>query len=213
MGRMSLQISTADAVATAPIDTLTGRRLTLLLHGLVANERDLLPLASAFGDDVVIALRGPMPWGPGFSWADPTPDSTRAGSALGAAADAVAAWLDGLPAAGLGTPAAVRLLGFSQGGALALTMLRRAPERYERLVVLAGFVPEEPEAGDTALAANPAVPVFWGRGDADAVIAADAIARTAVWLPRHAAATIRVYPGLAHAISDAELADAATFLR
>ena len=210
---MSMKISAAEAAGAAPVENLAGRRLTLLLHGLGADERDLLSLAPAFGDDVVISLRAPVPYGPGFSWAVISPDSIPGrGTGLGASADAVLEWLDGL-AARSGLPSEVRLLGFSQGGALALALLRRAPGRFGRIVVLAGFVPAEAAVGDTALAADPSAPVFWGRGDADAVIAADAIARTEAWLPAHAAATIRVYPGLGHGIADAELADVVAFLR
>jgi phospholipase/carboxylesterase len=209
---MRLQIRSADAVTAAPLTSLEGDRLTLLLHGLGSHERDLLPLAPALGGGAVVALRAPLVYGPGFAWADPGAAPAGSGAGLGAAADAVLAWLDDLGSSGMGTPASVRLLGFSQGGALALTLLRRAPERFERLVVLAGFVPDDPEAGDGTLAAQPVVPVFWGRGDADTVIPRSAVDRTAAWLPAHAAATVRVYPGLAHGISDAELEDVSAFL-
>jgi phospholipase/carboxylesterase len=211
MRLMSLEIRTEDAVAAAPIESLEGRRLLLLLHGLGAHERDLTPLAPALGDDPVIALRAPLPWGPGFAWAPVAMEEAGRGIGLGPAADAVLAWLDALPALGLGRPAAVRLLGFSQGGAVALTMLRRAPERFERLVVLSGFVPDEAEPRDDELAARQ-VPVLWGRGDADPVIPADAVARTATWLAGHADATVRVYPGLGHGVGEEELRDVARFL-
>jgi phospholipase/carboxylesterase len=209
---MDLRIRQEDAVVLRPFDTLEGRSLLLLLHGLGSHEADLLPLAESFdGDDVVVGLRAPLPWGPGFAWAPVSPDEAGSGTGLDLAADAVIAWLDGLPAAGQGSPADVRLLGFSQGGAVALTMLRRAPGRFARAVVLAGFLPDTEEAGDAALRADPPA-VFWGRGDADPVIAPAAVARTAAWLPDHAIATVRVYPGLGHGVDQDELADVARFL-
>ncbi len=198
------------AVSTRPIDTLEGRPLLLLLHGLGADEQDLLPVGAALGlEDAVVSLRAPLPWGPGWAWAPVGQDPTRRAS-LRPAAQAVLDWLDGLPAAGAGTPGRIRLLGFSQGGALALTLLRLAPQRFAAAVVLAGFVPEEQE-DDAALAAR-RPPVLWGRGDADPVIPVAAVERTAAWLPRVAAAEVRVYPGLTHGISQDELADVRAFL-
>ncbi|MFD1722250.1 alpha/beta hydrolase [Amnibacterium endophyticum] len=198
------------AVSAGPLDDLAGHRLLVLLHGLGADERDLLPLAPELAlDDAVVSLRAPLPWGPGFAWAEVRDDPTRRTGSMRPAAEAVLAWLDGATAA-LGEPAEVRLLGFSQGGALALTLLRLAPERFASAVVLAGFVPEDDE-DDAALAAvRP--PVLWGRGDADPVIPAAAIDRTSGWLPAHSALTERVYPGLAHGISIEEIADVRAFL-
>jgi phospholipase/carboxylesterase len=54
--------------------------------------------------------------------------------------------------------------------------------------------------------------VFWGRGAEDRVIAAPAIARTSAFLPTHATLHERVYPGLAHGIDAAEIADVRDFL-
>ncbi len=55
--------------------------------------------------------------------------------------------------------------------------------------------------------------VFWGRGTQDRVIPAEAVARTALWLPEHADATIRIYEELGHAISAPMLIDFVQFLR
>lgn len=207
---MSDRPAPLHAVAATPVERLEGRRLLLLLHGLGADERDLLPLAPELGlDDVVVSLRAPLPWGPGWAWTEVRDDPTRRTGSMRPAAEAVLAWLDDA-AESFGRPAEVRLLGFSQGGALALTLLRLAPDRFSAAVVLAGFVPEEAE-DDGPLAAR-RTPVLWGRGDADAVIPAEAIARTAAWLPAHSAPVVRVYPGLAHGISVEELEDVRSFL-
>lgn len=203
---------TLQAIAVAPLDSLDGRRLVLVLHGYGADERDLLPVAQAVaGGDGIMSIRGPVPVGAGAGWADGPRDAILRGDGIGAAAADVLAFLDDLPARGLGTPASVRLLGFSQGGAVALSMLRRAPDRFDRIVVLSGFVAAEEEAGD-ALLLDRRIPVFWGRGDADPVIPADAVARTASWLLAHTDSTIRFYPGLGHGVAEEEIADIRAFL-
>ncbi|WP_082454598.1 MULTISPECIES: alpha/beta hydrolase [unclassified Frigoribacterium] len=194
-----------------------GRPLLVLLHGVGSHEGDLIALAPYLPQQFVVAsLRAPLPHGDGFSW---YPLSTPGAPDLGAvddAAEAVLAWLDSL---GAHHPS-VSLLGFSQGGSLSLQLLRHAPERFAFAAVLAGFV--VPAAGDDATleraaarddavtAARPAV--FYGRGDVDQVIPADAVERTSAWLETHADAEQTVYPGLAHGISQEELDDLNAFI-
>jgi len=107
-------------------------------------------------------------------------------------------------------------LGFSQGGLMALQLLRTRPERIAATVVLSGLIPPGEHPGDAALAgasSSASRPrVFWGRGDADQVIWPAAIERLAGWLPGHAEATIRVYPSLAHSVSEDEMNDVRAFL-
>ena len=132
---------------------------------------------------------------------------------IDAATDAIWAWVDANVPAG----APVIPLGFSQGGLMALQLLRTCPERIATTVVLSGLI--APGAGsadassfqDDALAKSHP-PVFWGRGDADQVIWSAAIERLAAWLPGHADATIRVYPGLAHSVNEDEMNDVRAFL-
>lgn len=209
---MPIEIRSEDAVAVRPFDRLEGSRLTVLLHGYGSHERDLLPIAEAApADDVVVSLRAPVAAGPGFAWVDGPPEVVLSGAGLDLVADAVLRWLDAV-AATAGAPEAVRLLGFSQGGALALTLLRRAPSRFERVVVLAGFVPAGAEAGDAALAVQPP-PVLWIRGDADWVIPPDTIDRTTRFLGTHADATVLVLPGLGHGVDERALDHVRRFLR
>jgi len=196
------------AVAARPIGRLEGRRLLLLLHGYGADEQDLLEVGEAVrgDDDAVVSLRGPVPVGPGAGWFDGPREEVLAGAGLASAATAVLGTLDALVAAA-GEPAAVRLLGFSQGGALALALLHAAPERFDRAAVLAGFLP-----GDLA-APPPGPAVLWARGDADEVIPASVVARTAAELEHRPGTEIRVHPGLGHGIDAAELAEVTAFLR
>lgn len=116
-------------------------------------------------------------------------------------------WID----ARLSPRAAVVAVGFSQGGLMATQLLRTRPGRIASTVILSGFVSAAEQPADERLAAErPAV--FWGRGARDRMIAADAIERTGRWLSAHSTLTERVYPGLAHGISDQEIDDVRTFL-
>lgn len=186
-----------------------GRPLLLLLHGYASDEADLFGISAYLPLEPVIAsLRAPIPEGPGFAWFSRftnVPADPLAGNA-DAAARAVLDWLDDQPDMPTG------LLGFSQGGALALQLLRLAPERFDYAVNLSGFVVQGEHEGDARLAER-RVPVFWGRGTLDDSIPPVSIERTTQWLPGHAALDPRVYEGMGHAISQAELGDISAFIR
>lgn len=124
-----------------------------------------------------------------------------------ASIDALLDWLDGLEQ----PPTQIGLLGFSQGGVMAIELLRRRPERFSFVVNLSGFVYEGERAGDVALAES-LPPVFWGRGTRDEVITEAAIVRTTDWLPAHSTLSGRIYEGLGHAVSPQELTDIAGFV-
>ena len=197
----------ADAVIWSLPEAERGERpLLLLLHGRGSNERDLAGLITRLPSEFVMAsLRAPIPDGPGFSWfAMGSPGSPLA-EPVDAAADAVLAWVDTLPT----RPPTLGILGFSQGGVIAVQALRRAPERIGFALNLSGFVAEGVEPGDGVIAQHP---VFWGRGDADLVIPETAIERTTAWLPGHVDLTSAVYHGLPHSISVEELVDIEAFL-
>jgi phospholipase/carboxylesterase len=196
---------------SAPDAEREGRPLVLLLHGLGSHEGDLIGLAPYLSPDFVYAsLRAPLPYGGpgGWSWYPLSSPGAPDYAAVDEAADAVLAHLDDLR----GAYPSVGLLGFSQGGSLALQLLRRRPEFFDFAVVLAGFVtPGAPSGVDEAVAgARPRV--FYGRGDADPVIPVEAVERTSAWVAAHAEATENVYPGLTHSISQEELDDVNGFL-
>lgn len=126
---------------------------------------------------------------------------------MAAATDAIWQWVD----ATLPADARVVPIGFSQGGLMASQLLRTDASRTVAPVILGGFVQGAEQPEDDRLAAEkPAV--FSGRGDEDRVIAPAAVARTDAWLPAHTTLTARTYPGLAHGINQAELADVREYL-
>ncbi|WP_454294259.1 alpha/beta hydrolase [Salana multivorans] len=202
--------------STPGVDPATGP-LLVVLHGYGASERDLVPLWSYLGfDGETVFLRAPLALGPGqwmwFPLASTADIEQPRLAAVEAAADAVQGWLD-QHAAGR----EVVLLGFSQGAAVALQVLRAAPERVAGVVVLSGFVAGTGDAAtaddDARLAAMaPRVPVFFGHGTADPIIPPLATELTAEWLTAHTDLTEHSYPGMPHAVDGTEIADVRVFL-
>lgn len=205
-----LEIDTAAVMWSASEADRAGRPLLILMHGYASDEADLFGLAPYLPLEPVIAsVRAPIPEGPGFAWFSrySNPPGDPAAVNARAAAAAVITWLDSVePAPSIG------LLGFSQGGAMALELMRMAPSRFAYAVQLSGFSISGPNDGDAELARR-SIPVFWGRGTADTVVPAEAIERTLEWLPSHSALDTRVYEGMGHSISTAELTDVAGFIR
>ncbi len=194
-----------------PEEERPGTPLLVLFHGYMANEEDLMGLTDHLPEDFTVAsLRAPRPAGPGFSWF-PLPDEPdysveRVVESVGA----VASWLDGVR----GTHASVSLLGFSQGMAVATSLLRHRPRDFACVVGLSGYC--IPAAGhgffrdDEAAAAR--VPFFWGRDQEDPVISAEMIETTHAWLTAHTRLTKILYSNMFHSISQRELAHVREFL-
>ena len=187
------------------------RPLLVLLHGYGADERDLFGLAPYLPDAfAVAAVRAPLtlPWpSPGFSWYPIEGLESRDATKTTDAATRLLHWLDAVAPA----PAVVGLLGFSQGAAVALQAMRLEPQRFAFAVNLSGYA----SPGDLPLDAELAErrpPVFWGRGTNDDVIPEYLVTHTVEWLPRHVELSGRVYPGLTHSVSEAELDDVRVFL-
>jgi phospholipase/carboxylesterase len=184
--------------------------LLVLLHGYGSDERDLFALIPHLpaGFDIA-AVRAPLapPWpAPGYSWYPIEGLDGRDPAAVTEAASGLIEWAD---TAAAGAP--VGLLGFSQGGAVALQTLRLAPDRFAFAVNLSGYVAPGGLPGDAALAER-RPPVFWGRGTHDETIPAALVAHTVEWLPGHTELSGRVYAGLGHSVSAAELDDVRVFL-
>lgn len=202
-------IDTAAVLWSAGEADREGRPLLLILHGFGSHEGDLFALAPHLPlEPVIAALRAPLTAGQGWSWFPIGEPGDPGIEALDAAAAGVLEWLDALPE----QPTSIGLLGFSQGGAMALQLMRRAPERFAFAVQLSGFVGSGEHEGDARLA-ELRPPVFWGRGTADQVIPSSAVGRTQAWLPGHSTLTERIYEGMAHSVSQAELDDIVAFLR
>lgn len=206
-----------EEVATA----LADRPLLIMMHGYGSNEGDLFSLTQYFpAEFVVAALRGQNAAGPGFSWFDIEFDSVanvirRDIHEINESTLGLLAWLDSLEA-DVGALPRIAVLGFSQGGVMALQLLRHAPERFAAAVILAGFAAEDTtQAGieRDARLASVLPPVFWARDPQDPVILPDLVAFTRKWLPEHSDLDARVYSNVGHSISMEEIEDTSQFLR
>ena len=152
-------------------------------------------------------MRAPLAESGGYAWwslqgqtpGDPDP------VAVDAAAQAVLDWLD--------TPqyTSVSLLGFSQGGAVSLQLLRLAPRRFRATVCLSGFIATAHHAGRCparrAAAAGVLGPRNRGRGHPGCGDRAHGAVDAGAHEPHD-----RIYEDLPHSISREELADFSTFL-
>jgi phospholipase/carboxylesterase len=187
---------------------LAERPLLVLLHGVGSDEGDLFSMSPRLPLHPVIAsLRAPTRYGPGWSWFELGTPGDPNTEGVDAAARAVVSWLDDLPV----QPPSIGLLGFSQGGVVAMQALRLAPERFACAALLSGYVTSGDLSGDEDLARRQP-PVFWGRGSLDDVIPDVAVQHTARWLPKHSTLEARIYEGLPHAVSPTEVGDLVGFL-
>jgi phospholipase/carboxylesterase len=203
-----VEIDPAAVLWSAPERQRSERPLLLLLHGYGSHEGDLFGFAPYLPLSPVLAsVRAPLSEGPGFAWFPLSGQVTLAelNDSVDAATDALLEWVRSIGAPSVG------VLGFSQGGAMGLQLLRSAPELVDFVVSIAGFVLPGTHDGDAQLRES-RPPVFWGRGTLDSVIPRERVAFTQTWLPEHSTLDERIYEGLGHSVSEAELRDVVAFL-
>lgn len=196
-------------------NALPGRPMFLCLHGWGSNEEDLADIMqyiAPFND--YVSLRAPLtlqaPEGnrPGaYTWFH---DSVPSGDDLDcdafAAASAIDQWVD----EHLPIDRDIVPIGFSQGGTLAIHLLRIHPERYRAAINLSGCI-----APGNVLGTAPAddriadfdIPVYYGYGKNDTVIPKYELFATAAWLEEHTWLTTKSYHGLDHAVNIEEFTD------
>ena len=204
-----LPIDPAAVRWSEPQSDLGNRPLVVLMHGRGSHEHDLAGLVPLLPPEPVYAsLRAPLPFaGGGYTWFASGAPGAPDPKAADASTRGVLEWLEQVAPSG-----AVGALGFSQGGAMAIQLMRHAPERFASYVNLAGFVipgdaPADARLGDLRQ------PVFWGRDPGDPMIPASAIERTQAWLPLRSTLTTGSYPRIGHSISRDEVDEVAEFLR
>ncbi|MEO7146781.1 MAG: alpha/beta hydrolase-fold protein [Terrimesophilobacter sp.] len=186
-----------------------GKPLLVMMHGLGSHEGDLFGLNRFLPPGLVVAsLRAPLAYDGGFAWFQAGEQGGTDTTLLDGSVQGVLGWVDRLEVA----PTSVALMGFSQGGCMALQLVRQAPERFAYVLQLSGFVANSAHPGDAALAARvPRMPVFWAHGDQDDVIALESVDRTRRWLDEHTTVQAHRYP-MAHTVSQEELADLVDFV-
>lgn len=182
------------------------RPIVLLLHGLGSDERDLASLVPFLPPLFeYVSLRGNHRYVQGYAWF-PMPAERALPVRADAAAAAVEEWI-----AAQDRPV-VGAIGFSQGGLLALHLLRREAGRLDFVVNLSGWPSPEVLPGDAALAAR-RPPVLWGHGGVDPHYDEESEARIREFLGAHTALEEERRPHLAHAVDEVELRAVAAFLR
>ncbi|HEY6099269.1 MAG TPA: alpha/beta fold hydrolase [Anaeromyxobacter sp.] len=119
--------------------------LIVLLHGIGADELDLLPVADALDPRVLaVSLRGPCEAEPmGYAWyaldwsaTPPAPDLAQAEKSRAELAEAVPE----LASRAGADPARTFLFGFSQGATMALALALTRPEVARRVILHSGRV-------------------------------------------------------------------------
>ena len=197
--------------------------LLIVLHGYGANEDDLFGLVPHLPEHVTVAaVRAPLPLQPGsHAWFPLSQDPVT--GELGSTAEPVREAVKALHAwvqAVRGDFRTVSLLGFSQGMAMATSLLRLDPEAYACTVALSGFV-VDPELTEPRLrelftrdddVARVRPKVFWGRGQEDPIISEPRVEETHAWLNAHVDLMKIVYAGLGHAINEQELGHVKEYL-
>jgi phospholipase/carboxylesterase len=196
-------------VWSKPEHERTGTPLLVMLHGYGTDEYRMSKLFGSLPPEFsCAALRGPKDIGDHYGWFLLDYFLTHDFADVIASTNEVFSWIESVKA----RHSSVSLLGFSQGMAMASTLLRLRPAQFRAVVGLSGFVLDnELLAMSESFTSRP--PFFWGRDRDDVVINDAATEHTAEWLNRNTALTARTYPGMGHSISQAELVDVSAFLR
>jgi dienelactone hydrolase len=169
----------------------------VVIHGRGSAPSDILSLAHK------IDVHGVAYLAPGIA-----PGILSDEGWLSKALAAVGEALDMVEVAGI-PPERTLLLGFSQGACLVLEYAARNPRRYGGVIGLSGTLVESGgkprDYGDSG--SLDGTPVFLGCSDDDPHVPESRVARTADVLTRLGAeVTMRIYPGMGHAINADELA-------
>jgi len=135
---MSTEVSASTVLSSTAVwsvaaDARAGRPLLVLLHGHGGVEEDLTPIFPLLpASTVAVALRGPVPLQDRWTWFDfdhqPRVVFDRSVAAVMRCID------QACPTDPVG------VLGFSQGGAVALELLRLAPQRFAYVGLMSGFI-------------------------------------------------------------------------
>lgn len=187
--------------------------LLVLLHGRGADENDLFELAPMVDPSFAIAsVRGFLPTDEGgYTWAQSAQVGRYITDSLRSSIKRLTEWLDALDG-GRTEPQRIYLMGFSAGMAMASAMLFDQPARFAGGILLSGTLPFDTDLSITKDRLAD-VDVFHGHGSFDTMIPSDLVTRTSTYLTDRSGARLsaRTYP-IAHAISDAEIADITAWL-
>jgi phospholipase/carboxylesterase len=192
-------------VAAAGAPRRSARAAAILLHGRGGSADDMLSLAQEFGQRDVAYLAPEAPrgsWYP-YSFLVPLeqnePHLSDALATVGAAFARLAR--EGHP------PQRVALIGFSQGGCLALEYVARNARRYGAVAALSAGLIGPPGTARDYPGSLGRTPVFLGCSDIDSHIPLERVHETRdVLSALGAVVTMRIYPGMGHTVNADEIA-------
>jgi phospholipase/carboxylesterase len=142
----------------------------LLLHGWTGDERSMWIFARGLSSYFIFAPRGPIHAEVGFGWAAQKKSGEFASfSDFLQVSDRLADWVASFPINYLPVHLPVYMMGFSQGGAMAITLSIRFPERFSRVAILSGSLPagSQEHLRENALAG---LSFFFGHGKNDDIV-------------------------------------------
>ncbi|NWN87705.1 MAG: phospholipase [Micrococcaceae bacterium] len=185
--------------------------LVVFLHGFGADENDLFPLGNAFDDRFTIASvqapkKLPEHFG-GYCWYPISTELEANPEHVVAAVKQLDEWVQSVAH----DYRSISLLGFSQGMAMATSLMRMRPGFYATIIGLSGFIidatqtPELDELFDDEHFAASNQPFFWGYDPEDPIVAHDRIEQTGAWLRPRVNLTERTYNGIGHGIHPEEM--------
>ncbi|MGA7733062.1 MAG: PHB depolymerase family esterase [Chloroflexia bacterium] len=187
----------------------------LLLHGLGADEADLMGLEGALDPRfIIVSPRAPYRMGPGWAWYGMPrigmPDAETFLASLAALREFIA----GLPSAYGIDPVRLYVLGFSQGAILGSVLAMSTPEAVRGVVMHSGYVPQA--LGNVSLDITPeglaGKPFFVAHGKYDDVLPVS-LARDSHEYLQEAGADVlyQEYP-IGHSIGEESLYDLSEWL-
>jgi predicted esterase len=183
----------------APLDR--ARLVAVFLHGRGASPEDILGIAAALDTDDVAYLApqaADNTWYP-YSFLSPIPQNEPGiTSAIQVIATLVGA---------AGVPSErVAILGFSQGGCLALEFAARHAQRYAAIVGLSGGLIGPPGTPRDYAGSLNGTPVLLGCSDIDPHIPLERVRESAgVFQRMGALVDERIYPRMGHTVNEDEL--------
>jgi phospholipase/carboxylesterase len=196
-------------VWSKPAGGRAGTPLLVMMHGYGTDEARMSDLFGCLPPEFTCAaLRAPKVIGDDYGWFLLDYFLTHDFADVISVTNSVFQWINSVKA----QHTSVSLLGFSQGMAMASTLLRLRPQDFRAVVGLSGFVLDNELLAMSESFDTPP-PFFWGRDKGDLVINDAATEHTEEWLNRNTRLTARTYPGMGHTISKAEMVDVSAFLR
>jgi predicted esterase len=198
------QLHQDPAIFTTGVALETAKAAMILLHGRGTPAQDILQLAAYFANRDMAYL---APQAAGNSWwpnrfMDPL---ERNEPWLSSALQVIDDLMQTVTTAGVPGERLI-LAGFSQGACLAAEYVYLHPQRYGGLFIFSGGLIGPPGSTHPAGGSLEETPIFIGCSDIDPHIPLERVDETAVILSQmNGRVTKKIYPGMAHTITAAEL--------